>query len=666
MTAAPSRAVRLFGTDEPVTSARTLTAGPLSAELDAGNLRYIRLGGTELLRAVSVIVRDRNWGTYSPEIETLKVDEGADGFTVSYVATCRDDEQELRYTASIAGASDGTLRFAAEGEAITHFVTNRTGFTILHGVEGISGAQVEVLHVDGGVERSTFPSLIEPAQPFKDIRALTHEALPGVRVVCTMEGDAFEMEDQRNWSDASYKTYVRPLALPWPYTIHAGERFSQSVTLSVEGALPAAAAAMVAVRVTIGGAAGTMPWVGLGIDPQHAAAAFEVADLIRRAGPQSLVCHFDPRAGHGAAAMAAFKALGAATGAELVLEAVVPCVEARDGAVVPTASDAIMKADIATIAAAAAEAGAAFSAVTVSPAADLKSTQPDGDWPATPPPEDLYAAARAAFPGAAVGGGTLSYFTELNRKRPPAGALDFVTHTTCPIIHACDDGSVMESLESLPSIVRSTAAFVGDTPYRVGPSAIGMRANPYGASYMANPENRRVAMARMDPRQRGLLGAAWTLGYAAHMARGGVAAVALSAPVGEFGIVHVRLAYRQPWFDDAGGVYPVYHVIAGMAAAADATMLETTSSAGRDVQCVACRTAAGVTLWLANLVGEPREVDLAGLSGPGRLCLMDEDSFQRCVAGADGFDATAQDIAIGRIALKPYAVARIDGARSAP
>ena len=57
-----------------------------------------------------------------------------------------------------------------------------------------------------------------------DIRALTHEPLPGVRVACRMEGDAFEMEDQRNWLDASYKTYVRPLALPWPYTIGKGEQ----------------------------------------------------------------------------------------------------------------------------------------------------------------------------------------------------------------------------------------------------------------------------------------------------------------------------------------------------------------------------------------------------------------------------------------------------------
>ena len=29
-----------------------------------------------------------------------------------------------------------------------------------------------------------------------------------------MSGDSFEMEDHRNWTDASFKTYVRPLALP--------------------------------------------------------------------------------------------------------------------------------------------------------------------------------------------------------------------------------------------------------------------------------------------------------------------------------------------------------------------------------------------------------------------------------------------------------------------
>ena len=41
-----------------------------------------------------------------------------------------------------------------------------------------------------------------------------------------MEGDAFEMEDQRNWADASFKTYVRPLSKPRPYVIAKGRKGS--------------------------------------------------------------------------------------------------------------------------------------------------------------------------------------------------------------------------------------------------------------------------------------------------------------------------------------------------------------------------------------------------------------------------------------------------------
>ena len=40
-----------------------------------------------------------------------------------------------------------------------------------------------------------------------------------------------------------------------------------------------------------------------------------------------------------------------------------------------------------------------------------------------------------------------SYFTELNRKRPPLGELDFVSFTTSALVHAGDDRSVAESLE---------------------------------------------------------------------------------------------------------------------------------------------------------------------------------------------------------------------------
>jgi D-apionolactonase len=66
-----------------------------------------------------------------------------------------------------------------------------------------------------------------------DLRALTHEAAPGLRVTCRMEGDTFEMEDQRNWTDASFKTYCTPLAEPFPVLVEPGDRVDQQVTVIV-------------------------------------------------------------------------------------------------------------------------------------------------------------------------------------------------------------------------------------------------------------------------------------------------------------------------------------------------------------------------------------------------------------------------------------------------
>ena len=95
----PSLAVCLYGTDEPVEPPVVLTAGPLSAELESGNLRYIRFNGVEMIRAISYIVRDRNWGTYNPDIANLQVSQKDDMFHVTYDAVTRDDVQEFRYSA---------------------------------------------------------------------------------------------------------------------------------------------------------------------------------------------------------------------------------------------------------------------------------------------------------------------------------------------------------------------------------------------------------------------------------------------------------------------------------------------------------------------------------------------------------------------------------------
>jgi hypothetical protein len=298
--------------------------------------------------------------------------------------------------------------------------------------------------------------------------------------------------------------------------------------------------------------------------------------------------------------------------------------------------------------------GSPFPVVLVSPASDLKCTLPGSPWPPCPPAVELYRAVRRAFSGARLGGGMFSYFTELNRKRPPLAELDFVSFTTSALVHAGDDRSVTESLEALPHIARSVRAIVGSAPYAVGPSAIGMRDNPYGQATAANPGNIRQAMNRNDPRQRGLLGAAWSLAYFAHFARGGAREIALGGAVGPFGALHTPADYPQPGFDGAGGLFPLFHVLRGLARLKGQPMRALDISAPREVQAF----AAGKELWLANLMGEPRRVRPSAPL-PGGLARLDAQSFEQAMRDVDALDRLERPFAGGEIELDAYAVARL-------
>ena len=66
-----SRAIKLFGTEEPVGKQRVITSGDVSAVLDSGGLRYIRYRGVEVLRAIAFLVRDNNLCTYGAAISNL-------------------------------------------------------------------------------------------------------------------------------------------------------------------------------------------------------------------------------------------------------------------------------------------------------------------------------------------------------------------------------------------------------------------------------------------------------------------------------------------------------------------------------------------------------------------------------------------------------------------
>jgi hypothetical protein len=642
MTSTPSLDVRLFGTDEPVAPVRILKAGALTAELDTGNLRHIRYRGIEVIRAVSYLVRDRNWGTYNAIIEDLAVDERDDGFTVTYKGLAIDDDQAFRYTARIEGSADGTLDFSAEGYGETPFLTNRTGFVVLHPIAGVSGRPVTIEHVDGSIVESHFPEIINPIQPMMDLRALTHEAAPGLKVTCRMEGDTFEMEDQRNWTDASYKTYVRPLALPWPYTLPKDERIQQSVRVTVTGDLPKTAGAAEAGQVTLGERIGAVPPLGLGLDPSEIADTVAQSATLGLVGAKVLVGYYDPSLGHDAATLAGIVEAARAIGAEPWLEAVVQSV---DG----------FEAEIVALGKTVREMGSPFPTVLLSPLPDLKCTLPGSIWPPAPPQRAFFEVARSAFQGARLGGGMFSLFTEMNRKRPPVDLIDLVSFTTTAMLHAGDDISIAETLETLPSVALSAAAIAGDKPYAVGPSAIGMRMNPYGEAPFANPKNIRQAINFNDPRHRGLLGAAWALGFFARFAAGGATTITLGGTTGAFGLVHVKQDWPQPFFDEAGGVFPMFHVLRGMARLDGRALRAVTTP--DTIEAIAVETSDGIELWLANRTGTPQTAALPGT--PRDLFLLDADSFVAATQDVNALDTLTKPFEDRTLSLPPYAVARL-------
>ena len=127
---------------------------------------------------------------------------------------------------------------------------------MLHPSEA-AGGRLTIRHSDGQIEETVFPEAISPDQPAFDISALTHEPAPGVSCTVEMEGDAFEMEDQRNWADASFKTYIRPLSKPRPYVIAKGRKDRQRITVTIKAPASAKPATTAAdARLVLGRAGG--------------------------------------------------------------------------------------------------------------------------------------------------------------------------------------------------------------------------------------------------------------------------------------------------------------------------------------------------------------------------------------------------------------------------
>ncbi|TIP78396.1 MAG: hypothetical protein E5X63_37640, partial [Mesorhizobium sp.] len=170
------------------------------------------------------------------------------------------------------------------------------------------------------------------------------------------------------------------------------------------------------------------------------------------------------------------------------------------------------------------------------------------------------------------------------------------------------DLSVMQSLEALPFITASARSIFGAKPYRIGPSTIAMRQNPYGGATKANPHRQRIAMADRDPRHAGLFAAAWTIGYAARVAPAGLEMLTLSGFTGSFGVL---AASGEPVGE--GEPRPIFEAVRGLCELAGFRHVAARTSDETRVLTLAARSAAGKTvMWLANLTASEVTVDISG------------------------------------------------------
>lgn len=621
-----------FGAVEVPAQVRAVSAGPIAATIDGGALRKLCFGEIELVRQIDFPIRDQDWVTLPPRVTLEKLETRSDGFR--YERRFEVAEGALICRVIYEGSSKGAVTALGEATAKRDFVTNRTGFTVLHPLVGVAGRPVEVTSPSGLVRRAIMPDLISPAQPIKDIAGLAFE-IEGVKLNIAFVGEVFEMEDQRNWSDASFKTYCRPLVEPFAYVIPAGSTIHQEIRISVEGR-PRALAAPADAPVRIGAELSeTTPEILLAAEAGWLPDRNEVR-LLAENGLKTLLLRVTPEnAARLITEAKPFLYAGGSLDLEILLD-----------------DDAPAAAQLERVARSCDECGAAPKHVVALPSAYLLSYQPDGRWPTGLSPREACLGLRSAFPGARIGAGVLTNFTEFNRCRPSDIESDYVTHGSSAIVHAADDASVMQTLETMPHTFRSARAIAGRRAYRLGLTAIGMRMNPYGANVSANPDQLRLTMAQWDPRARGLFGAAWAVGALSATMGHGVEAIALAAPVGPFGVLAHTGPVARPWYDDhpEAEVYPIFHALKAVARGGKRRAIEglPTGLAG-----IAVDGPDGARMVIANLSREERSFSVGD---SGRAARLDSATFATAVADPDWLDRAMNRLNSLRASLEPSVI----------
>lgn len=552
-------------------------SGPWSLERRGDEIADLKYEQVTVLRSVRAIVRDENWGT--PPAEIIDIDESADDLTLTL--RYRSGEAELRGTLAVhVRASD--IRIELEITPRRAFLTNRTGLIVLHDPRA-AGSRLEITHSDGTIDHSRFPEAISPHQPAFDIRGLSCD-LPNATAELTFEGDIFEMEDQRNWTDASFKTYSRPLSKPFPYRLDSGEKVQQALTIRVKPDTHATRPHqdVGAHRLTLHETGTIFPSIGVGIST-----APTLSPTPRLADAEFAMIELDLASSNWQAALERATETNRPLDVRLIV---------NDGA--------------------SAQVDEAIKQLQRHKIARIGAFQPDGEA-AHVTDQALYQSLTHALEthqlSAPIVGGARSHFTELNREQARIPSeLDALTFAITPLFHSGDTEQLIESLAMQRLVAEQAARFAGARPLHIGPITLRPRFNNVSTTPEPGPSRDDLAegfgaqfTGENDPRQDAPELTAWMLASVAALASAQVESLTYFEEWGPRGVLR-----------DDGTERPVAAAFTVLRAFSGMSLLRCEGSDGLVWAFGGRDTATGDThLCVINMDDVPRRIELSTLSG---------------------------------------------------
>ncbi|GAB2450579.1 hypothetical protein HD599_002268 [Conyzicola lurida] len=530
------------------------SSGPWSLELRADEIADVRFDGTVVLRSVRAVVRDRDWGTAPAAVTGVDASASELVVRLKHVGLGADFDGELRVAAA-SRSSFTTLDVAFSTTANADFWRNRIGLVVLH-PPAVAGTPLVVEHSDGTADETRFPLSVSPHQPAFDIAAL-HWMGDGVESSLVFRGDVFEMEDQRNWTDASFKTYSTPLALPFPVLVPSGTVVEQSISL--RGARVAAApVSPVAEPVTLVETGLTVPEFAVGAST----APGSVPDGL--ALPATLLVEVDASASNASAVLD--RARAEADGRPLDVRVIAASSDELDRVLDLLAGVPVRRLGVYT--------------------PGIHMSEPSL-WNA------LVAGARTRGLAADLVGGTRAHFAELNRRHGALPDLPALTVSITPQMHATETAQLVESIAMQAVVARDALRIADGLPVHVGPVTLRARFNAV-ATTPAAPDTRTDIEAgygaefvpfATDDRQSSSALVAWTVASAAALCAEGVASIAYFESWGHRGVHGFPVATAIGWLDGLSG----------------AALLAASAPLPSGVWMLAGRTADGTVALVANL-----------------------------------------------------------------